>query len=636
MFWVAIGCLAICAPHLASSPSGVVYAWSGLPYTGELVALTVASLFAARFKLPDNLRKRLPHAVLAAAALMLAFEAVAAIFGAFAAHFIPLALVEGFLHVAAVFLWLLRAAPEEDVRSCSRFRVSVASAFLALGGALWFAATAAMRAANAHAPQLELLMWAAALACALPYALAVQTFANALREPVEGANCLESRKAPATSRREFWRLAAAPFVGAFIANRTWLFALRLGVEALVFPKGWPVLFAGALLAIVAFALLKALPRSEGEDASAEVPQSHEPSANPELPLYLIPGCQTLSSRERQILVRTLGGATSADVADELGVAATTVRTYRARAYEKLGVAGPEEVLAALRLAIEEPVPMPAEPVADMSPAMRTAAERMAPPVAAAAVGSLSAAAIFATWALLPVGMRLAACVILSLAALVAGALLTGQSSQAEGESRFALVSLATGVSAACALAAIVAGPFSFALRRTLLAAAIVAFGAWIVYRARPFDKAAISRAVFFAGFAGIALVPQGANAQAFLRSLLPFAACCALLACAGLVLQGMLKDRLAQVASIALKGDARVLAYFEGRGIPSLQAQVALLTARDYPLGGIAATLSLSASAVTQSRMRTYRELGVSNKDGLVALLVREAGLDAGAGGKDA
>ena len=633
---VIVACLALCVPHLASAPSGIVFAWSGVPYTGELVVFIVLAWLVGRFGLPDKLRHHLPLAALVSVALLLAFEAAAAAFGAFAAHFVPLALAEELLHVAAVFLWLMKVAPREDAHPELGLRFRLPSVLFALGGALWFAATAALRAGCAWSMRLELLMWAAALACALPYALALLAFGNALREPAEGASCLQNRKVPAYFRREFWCLAAAPFAGAFVANRVWVFALRFGVEARAFPKGWPVLFAGAVFAIAAFALLKAFPRSKAENVLDEAPQSPEPSSQAVLPLHLIPGYQALSSRERQILVRTLEGASSSDVASELGVAATTVRTYRARAYEKLGVAGPDEVLAALRLAIEEPVPMPSEPVANMSPAMRTLAERVAPPVACLATGCLSAAAIFSTWALGAEGSRLAACALLSLAAFVVGAVRMGRPSQAEEEFRCSLMSLAVAAAASIALASIVAGPFAFALRRTVLAAAIVALGAWIAYRARPFDGGAIARTLTFAGLVGVALVPQGANAQAFLRSSAPFVMCCALLAGAGSLMQGALKDQLAQLASVVLKGDARVLAYLEGRGIPSLQAQVALLTARDYPLGGIAATLSLTGSAVTQSRMRTYRDLGVANKEELIELLAREAGLVAQAGGEDA
>ena len=61
-------------------------------------------------------------------------------------------------------------------------------------------------------------------------------------------------------------------------------------------------------------------------------------------------------------------------------------------------------------------------------------------------------------------------------------------------------------------------------------------------------------------------------------------------------------DELAAIASTELERDARILAYLNGRGLKELVAQMALLTARDYPLGGIAATLGLSESTVTHYR----------------------------------
>ena len=54
---------------------------------------------------------------------------------------------------------------------------------------------------------------------------------------------------------------------------------------------------------------------------------------------------------------------------------------------------------------------------------------------------------------------------------------------------------------------------------------------------------------------------------------------------------------------------------------------MALLTARDYPLGGIAATLGLADSTVNNYRTRTYAELGVKGKTELIELLEKEAGL---------
>lgn len=606
VFWAVAGCLSLFVPHLASAQSGVMYAWSGLPYTGELVALIVLALLSMRFELPDVLRARLPKVALGATMSLLVFEMVAAVFGAFAAHFLPLAFAEEALHVAAVWACLACASRRADVHKCQGGRVGLLSALFFLGGMFWYLSVSAMRAGNPWAMRLELLMWAASLLWALPIVCAAHV-------------CH-------LDRRAFWSLAAAPFTGAFVANRACNLALRLGVKALLFPKGWPLLIVGPALSFVAFALLIAFSAKDSEDVSEPSSQTDKESQDSALPLHLIPGYQLLSARERQILLRTLEGATSSEVADELDVAATTVRTYRARAYEKLGVSSPDEVLEALRLAIEKPVPMPVEPVENMSPAVRTLAERMAPPVACLAVGSLAAATAFATWALPFASARLVATVALFAAALVTGIVGRGLR-RTDTEPRYAVLSVMAGAASALALASVVAGPVAFALRRTVFAAAVVTLCVWAAYRARPFDEGAAIRALAFFGLIGVALVPQGSNVQAILRSLMPLPLCCALLIAVGVLLRAALKDHLAQLASVVLMGDARILAYLEGRGIPTLQARVALLTARDYPLGGIAATLSMTASAVTQSRMRTYRDLGVANKQELIALLERDAGL---------
>lgn len=55
----------------------------------------------------------------------------------------------------------------------------------------------------------------------------------------------------------------------------------------------------------------------------------------------------LTDREREVLLKTREGKTFASLADELGVSRSTVGTYCARAYEKLGVASKDEAAEAL-------------------------------------------------------------------------------------------------------------------------------------------------------------------------------------------------------------------------------------------------------------------------------------------------
>lgn len=53
----------------------------------------------------------------------------------------------------------------------------------------------------------------------------------------------------------------------------------------------------------------------------------------------------LSNRERQVANMVAEGATSRDIATELGISSHTVLTYRKRIYEKLGVGSQRELLA---------------------------------------------------------------------------------------------------------------------------------------------------------------------------------------------------------------------------------------------------------------------------------------------------
>ena len=58
-------------------------------------------------------------------------------------------------------------------------------------------------------------------------------------------------------------------------------------------------------------------------------------------------CPQLTLREREVVQRILDGATAERIADDLHIRPTTVITYRARAYEKLGVSTRRELFAAV-------------------------------------------------------------------------------------------------------------------------------------------------------------------------------------------------------------------------------------------------------------------------------------------------
>lgn len=54
----------------------------------------------------------------------------------------------------------------------------------------------------------------------------------------------------------------------------------------------------------------------------------------------------LTHRERQVLMLTLRGLTDREIAQELGLAVQTVKNFRGRAYEALGVQGSRALIRA--------------------------------------------------------------------------------------------------------------------------------------------------------------------------------------------------------------------------------------------------------------------------------------------------
>jgi len=55
----------------------------------------------------------------------------------------------------------------------------------------------------------------------------------------------------------------------------------------------------------------------------------------------------LSSREREVCVRTLMGQTAAEIGDHLGIQPSTALTYRRRAYERIGVSSAAQLVCGL-------------------------------------------------------------------------------------------------------------------------------------------------------------------------------------------------------------------------------------------------------------------------------------------------
>ena len=559
VFWVAIGTLALAAPHIATVGTDGAMAWGGLPFPAECAAVLLAIISFYLADVPRRLRGILEPATLICTLVMLVVELTGAIFGEGSQGGLVWGFVDEMLHAAAVTLWVLLTAnnrPESAERDAQTSNVLVA-ALLFIGGLVWYLTTAAVRYALAvWQPVHEMLLWACAPLWAAPIATLLRT-----------ASC---------SKTTFAIRAAAPVLGIIVANRAWVIALNLGIPAPKLGNLIGVLLAAAVLSVAALAIawINEKPGgTQGEFATTEgVSQQKPDSTAAQLPLYLIPGHDTLSEREQAVLLQTLNGATATTIAADLGISDATVRTYRARAYEKLQASGSAELLSIMREAIEKPaIHQPA------APQTRTA-------------DNCSHEAV--------------------------------------------LMAVCIGAAVALALAALVFGPEAYFVRRVILTSITLVVAVWLVLRERPVWGGAPHLA--FAAFCivGVALVPCGVRAQALVHSTLPFFCVAACLVIATFALKDLVSDAEVLVATATLAGDERVLAYLQGRGISDVMARVALLTARDFPQGGIAPTLHVSTSTVAKYRTRAYKALGVSGKEELKQLLEREAGLTP-AGGED-
>ena len=375
--------------------------------------------------------------------------------------------------------------------------------------------------------------------------------------------------------RAFARLAAGPFLGVLLGNRAWLVAVQAIGAA---PRGiaWQVMFAAPALALAAFfcAALMGAGEAAGEEAAGEAPAERscaEEAGGPApietaIPLHAVPGAEKLSEREREVVLLALSGCGTPEIAGRCGVATSTARTYLQRAFDKLGVASAAELAAAMKGALGD-------------------ARAAAPSVPAKAkAGTLLSPSLF------------------GVAVLCACAL------------GLVVVAVALGMRVPLVL-------------RIALAAAFGAAAVWMLLKARGLDAGCVPVAAA-AGVCVVAcLVPPGIRSQLLLHGWGSYIVALGMTALAFVLLRRATLDRLAAIAAVALVGDERVLAYLEGRGLKDMVASVALLTARDYPQGGIAKTLSLSRSTVTHYRRRAYETLGVSNKGELIKLLEDEAGL---------
>ncbi len=90
-----------------------------------------------------------------------------------------------------------------------------------------------------------------------------------------------------------------------------------------------------------------LPNAPVEEAADVPPQSKNLSLALRRAVASISVAHGLTEREREVLEYLLGGKTAAGIGDEMGLSANTVRTHTAHVYQKLGVHGKDQLIAAV-------------------------------------------------------------------------------------------------------------------------------------------------------------------------------------------------------------------------------------------------------------------------------------------------
>ena len=307
------------------------------------------------------------------------------------------------------------------------------------------------------------------------------------------------------------------------------------------------------------------------------PRTDREAARPQLPfapqvyekmLVGLAGADSLSGRERQVILMTLSGWPASAIAGTLHVSEPTVSSYRGRAYRKLKVKSLPELVARVR-------PL----------------RRVAP---IASLGRPLASGI----------RRVAALALVPCATLVVSLCL--------GDRGVTVFSLVT-----CTMMAV--GVFSLHQARGTAGRDAHGAGARGA-EARGAEAAiALGSLCTLAGTRALGNSPTGpASALAgylvlgTVSALVPLAA------------RG---ERDAALSGAMLACDERPRFYLLGRGLTQLEASVGVLTAEGVPAPGIASHLHVALPTVYSYRARGLGKLGLHGRGQLLELLRREAGM---------
>lgn len=392
------------------------------------------------------------------------------------------------------------------------------------------------------------------------------------------------------------RLVLLSTSGVWFGNRLGI-ALSLAMLPAGFVPSWasPLLMGAALM--VAWVLLR----------NSAVVTPHEETPLVDLRwqnvLEKLPGYESLSRREREVLELTLEGKTGKDAAAVLGIAPSTVGSYRARVFQKLGISSAQDALSLVARTMAANVEEDDDGYEQRENRVGISYPCGLLILSLCTVLSITGQAIYRPY-------------LTCLIVLVDGLFLCISAWQMCDEA-FDLTRLFTGLSAGFAACGVLYGSWNLTavLGPLLLIAALSAAGgySWGLIAGSTF---AVSLFIPGDGLGGVLAT---APASMLLLSAL-------LLTIARLSESAKAQRIAADSVNLVATGERRAMSYLEGRGLSELRAKVCLLTAYGFDGQAIADALFVSTSTVSSYRSKSYEALGVHDKRGLVSLLKHDAG----------
>ena len=627
-FWIFIGLIAISMPHFVAGGTGV--AWPATPFATECALILTALALATTCQSP-RMTRILTIISLATNVTTVIFEALCVI--GYTGEVVPTALilVELILHSTNIASWLayaiLRSTDsylQQEGRSQVTGSLIVVSLAAALAGFMWFILShIAIERQNIHVnpAMIEPTLWLACVLWAAPLLILVWSLDMDAQSSA--------------------LISAAPFAGVFLGNRVSYILEYLGMLPFFSVNPGILLALPAIFSMGTFCIAWLAYKNSVDEVISDSPNtvSEKPVLpSTKLPIYQLSGYSLLTERECQVVDASMAGATTEEIAFALSLATGTVSTYRSRAFTKLGVSSTQELLSVAcellqhpRLFIQATV-QPSEgdsevgedsSMQNMPALFQTIPERFIPPVFCVACAVLILIltclvrllphASAPTLVLCTIGVVLMVCSIFN--------------ASPSNNVYELLAALFIGTAFALSVCSILLGPALFFVRRLTIVGIIAATAAWCIWKSRGLWHGIVLESLGVCGLVFMAMAPQSALGQSLTRTPALFLVSALFLLAAAFVAQRANDNKASQIASVVLEGDERIHAYLFGRGLPDLQAQVILLTARGFSQSSIASSLCITRATVKEYRARAYKALGVHGKDQLIELLRVEAGL---------